>query len=223
MTKLLLFDIDGTLLRTHGAGVRAMLRAAVEVIGERCRGARIDVGGALDPWIFGELVRHGGYEPAEHLHEAFRRAYAEHLREEIELGPKPASATPGVLSLLSRLRAERPAQLGMLTGNYGETAAIKLRRVGIEPEWFSPAIWGDAASDRPGLVGVAIAQTNVRAEDVIVIGDTPRDVHCAHHHGARCLAVATGEHGLEELRAAGADRVVVDLTDASVLYEMLER
>jgi phosphoglycolate phosphatase-like HAD superfamily hydrolase len=219
--KLLLFDIDGTLLRTHGAGVRAMMRAALEILGERCRGARINVGGALDPWIFGELARHGGYTVHDHLHTSFRAAYARYLPEEIVAGDKRAEATPGVLELLAKLRADKPARLGMLTGNYAETGSVKLRHVGIDPDWFSPAIWGDAAEDRPGLVRVALERVGVAPRDTIVIGDTPRDVHCAHHNGARCLGVATGFHGVDALRAAGADRVVEDLRDPRVLYEMI--
>ncbi len=219
--KLLLFDIDGTLLRTHGAGVRAMLRAAETTLGERCKGAEINFGGSLDPWIFRQIAAHGGYDASEALHQQFRRLYASLIEEEIERGEKRPEATPGVLTLLARLRVEQVAQVGMLTGNYAETGVIKLRRVGIDPDWFSPTIWGDAAPDRPGLVRAALSQVGALAHDTIVIGDTPRDVHCAHENGARCLAVATGGHSVAELRAAGADRVVEDLVDPSPLYEML--
>jgi phosphoglycolate phosphatase-like HAD superfamily hydrolase len=219
--KLLLFDIDGTLLRTHGAGVRAMLRAACETLGERCRDAQINFGGALDPWIFQQIARHGGYDADHDVHSVFRVRYAQYLPHEIRTGQRASEATPGVLDLLARLRAEEHARIGMLTGNYAETGAIKLRHVGIDPSWFSPAIWGDAADTRAGLVRVAIEQTRVPARDVIVIGDTPRDVQCAHDNGARCLAVATGGHSMQELREAGADRVVADLVDPTPLYEML--
>jgi phosphoglycolate phosphatase len=219
--KLLLFDIDGTLLRTYGAGVRAMLRAAEETLGERARHANIDLGGALDPWIVDEIARQAGYTLDDVLRGQVRAAYARHIVTELRQSTR-AEATPGVLTLLQRLRAERPAQLGMLTGNFAETGAIKLRHVGIEPEWFSPAVWGDAAESRPGLVRVALSHVpGVRVRDVIVIGDTPRDVHCAHENGARCLAVATGNCDEATLRAAGADRVVSDLVDPTPLYEML--
>lgn len=221
-TKLLLFDIDGTLLRVYGAGGRAMIRAGVEVFGERCVGARVDVGGALDPWIFAEIARHGGYEADAERHLAFRTAYARALDEELAAADTPARAMPGVLDLLARLRREGAAIVGMLTGNYPETGRRKLRQVGIDPDWFAPTAWGDQAPDRPGLVRVALAETpHIGARDVIVIGDTPRDIHCAHANGARCLAVATGFHGVEELRAAGADRVLPDLGDPAALYELI--
>jgi phosphoglycolate phosphatase len=219
--KLLLFDIDGTLLRTYGAGVRAMRRAAIQTLGERCGGAHINVGGALDPWIFRQYARHGGYTADAQLHARFRVQYVRLLAEELACSERPAERMPGVLELLAQLRTDTPALLGMLTGNYAESAALKLRHVGIDPQWFAPAIWGDAADDRPGLVGVAIARAQVAARDVIVIGDTPKDVDCALRHGARCLAVTTGGHAADELRAAGAFRVVNDLRDPSVLYEML--
>ncbi|HEX7478768.1 MAG TPA: HAD hydrolase-like protein [Polyangiales bacterium] len=224
MTKLLLFDIDGTLLRAYGAGSRAMMHAALEVLGERCLGAKINLGGALDPWIFRELARHGGYEAHDAAHRAFRERYAQRLAHELDMADVPCRAMPGVLELLASLREQRSATLGMLTGNYPETGRHKLRRAGIDPEWFSPIAWGDAAADRPALVRVALAASKQHtAADVIVIGDTPRDVHCARENGAVCLAVATGDHGEDELRAAGAHEVVPDLRDPSALYRLLSR
>jgi phosphoglycolate phosphatase-like HAD superfamily hydrolase len=221
--KLLLFDIDGTLLRVYGAGGRAMIRAGVEVLGERCVGARVDVGGALDPWIFRELARHGGYPDDDGRHRAFRAAYARALDHELTTAEVPARAMPGVLDLLVRLRRDAAAIVGMLTGNYPETGKRKLRQVGIDPDAFAPTAWGDQAPDRPALVPVALSQApGVGARDVIVIGDTPRDIACAHANGARCLAVATGFCSVEELRAAGADRVVADLSDPAALYEMID-
>ncbi len=222
MSSLLLFDIDGTMLRAYGAGSRAMMRAAVEVLGERCHGAKINIGGALDPWIFEELARHGGYSIDAAAHSAFRERYTVRLIEELDAADKPAQAMPGVLELLGALREQPHVTLGMLTGNYPQTGAYKLRRVGIDPTWFSPIAWGDSAPSRPGLVRAALAQSPAHQPcDVIIIGDTPRDVHCALENGARCLAVGTGDHSLEELRAAGAHEVVADLSDASVLHAML--
>lgn len=222
MQKLLLFDIDGTLLRSYGAGTRAMLRAAMVALGERCAGAKISMSGALDPWIFQQIARHGGYDPHDAAHGEFREHYTRFLAEELLASERQCQAMPGVLALLGKLRAERPAVLGMLTGNYAASGSLKLRHVGIDPDWFSPIAWGDAASDRPSLVKVALqALPHIAPADVIVIGDTPRDVDCAHKNGARCLAVLTGDHDEAELLAAGADRVVADLSDPRPLYEML--
>jgi phosphoglycolate phosphatase-like HAD superfamily hydrolase len=221
--KLVLFDIDGTLLRAYGAGGRAMRRAAERVLGERCRGAEINFGGALDPWIFGQLALHGGYEITPEVHARFRALYARLLAEELAHPAVRCVAMPGVLDVLARLRAERPAMIGLLTGNYAETAALKLNAAGIDPQWFEIAAWGDLASERHALVPVALAQLPhvLAAEDVIIVGDTVRDVHCARVNGCACVAVATGGASADELAAAGADVVLQDLSDASQLFRLL--
>jgi phosphoglycolate phosphatase-like HAD superfamily hydrolase len=201
-----------------------MRRAAEHVLGERCRGADIDFGGALDPWIFGKLAEHGGYALTTEVHAAFRQLYAQVLVEELARAEPRCQAMPGVLEVLARLRAQQPATLGLLTGNYAETAALKLHAAGIDPQWFEIAAWGDLADERHALVPVALAQLPhaVEAKDVIIIGDTVRDVHCARVNGCRCVAVTTGYTGASELAAAGADVVLEDLRDAAPLWRMLE-
>lgn len=222
MAKLLLFDIDGTLLRTQGASSRAFLRAGEQVLGEYCRHAPLNPGGALDPLLFRELAHKGGHRVTEALHAEFRAAYVRELARELDGPARPTERMPGVLELLVRLRTARPAVLGMLTGNYAETGRLKLERAGIEPDWFEPVIWGDCADSRPGLVRHALGlRPEVRPFDVIVIGDTPKDVACALENGARCLAVATGFHSVEALEAAGATRAVENLLDPTPLYELL--
>jgi len=224
MAKLLLFDIDGTLLRAYGAGVRSMLRAAEQVIGERCRDAEINFGGAMDPWVFRLLVDHGRYEYSDDTHRTFRGVYGELLRAELESETNPCKALAGVHDLLTRVRNHPELHLGLLTGNYPETGLLKLRAAGIDPDWFEVAVWGDMASSRPGLIPVALAQLpspGLTAHDVVVIGDTLRDIQCAHENGALCLAVATGGNTKEELIAGGADAVVDDLTDPRPLFDLL--
>lgn len=223
MRKLVLFDIDGTLLRAYGAGGRAMRRAAERVLGERCRGAQIEFGGALDPWIFGQLALHGGYEVTPAVHARFRALYAQLLAEELALPEVRCVAMPGILDALARLRAERLATLGLLTGNYAETASLKLTAAGIDPRWFEITAWGDLASERHALVPVALAQLPhaLSAQDVIIVGDTVRDVHCARVNGCTCVAVATGGASAEELADAGADIVLQDLSDALPLFRLL--
>ncbi len=217
MPKLVLFDIDGTLLRGHGAGSRAMRRAAEAVLGERCRGAEIDLGGALDPWIFRQLAEHGGYTLDDALHAAFRRTYRELLIHELANAERRIEALPGVHELLAHMRQTRVATLGLLTGNYADTGALKLRAAGIDPDWFEIAAWGDMAEARPRLVPVALAP-----EHVIVVGDTVRDVHCAHENGALCVAVATGGSTRAALEAAGADIVLDDLRDPAPVLRLIE-
>ena len=113
-----------------------------------------------------------------------------------------------MLELLAQLRAEQPATLGLLTGNYAETGALKLRAAGIDPEWFAIGAWGDMAAERHALVPVALAQLAQAPppEHVIIVGDTVRDVECAQKNGCACIAVASGGSSASELVAAGRGR-----------------
>jgi phosphoglycolate phosphatase-like HAD superfamily hydrolase len=222
--KLLLWDIDGTMVRGYGAGGRALLRAAEALLGPSVRGAQINFGGALDPWIFRQLVTASGRELDAELHRALRSHYAELLVEELRMAVRPLEALPGVHAALELLRPRRDITLGLLTGNYAETGALKLRAAQIEPQWFPIQAWGDMADSRPGLVPVALAQltTAVPAAEVVVIGDTLRDIECAHANGCLCVAVGTGGTTSAELRAAGADVVLEDLRDPAPLLALLE-
>jgi HAD superfamily hydrolase (TIGR01549 family) len=219
--KVLLFDIDGTLLRAYGAGSAAMRRAAELVLGERCRGAEIDLGGALDPWILEQLAAHGGYAVDDDTHARFKPLYAQYLVEHLEQPTSRCLAMPGVHALLAHLREARCSTMGILSGNYRETGAIKLRKAGIDPEQFEISAWGDMAKTRPGLVPVALSQLGrkVAPRDVIVIGDTVRDVHAAHENGALCLAVTTGGSTRAQLEAANADVVLDNLEDLEAVLK----
>lgn len=224
MRRLVLFDIDGTLLRAWGAGTRAMLRAGEQVLGARCRTAQIEFGGALDPWIFRRLAEHGDYPISVDGHVLFRRTYGDLLRAELAAAEQPCRALPGVLPLLDQVRALEGVGLGLLSGNYGETGVLKLRAAGIDPAWFEVAAWGDMAETRPALIPVALSQlpaAELTARQVVVVGDTVRDIHCAHENGSLCLAVATGGNTREQLIEAGADLVVDDLTDPAPLLQLL--
>src|SRR5262249_41306826 len=151
-------DIDGTLLRGYGAGGRALLRAAEALLGPEVRDAQINFGGALDPWIFAQLSERVGRALDHELHASLRARYAELLVGELRDAVRPLEALPGVHALLAQLRAERRTTLGLLTGNYAETGALKLRAAGIEPAWFPVQAWGDKAEARPLLVPYALRQ-----------------------------------------------------------------
>ena len=222
--KLLLWDIDGTMVRGHGAGGRALRRAAEALLGPGVRDHHLNFGGALDPWLFRRLCEAIGRELDDELHSSLRAHYAQLLIEEWRNAQPAAYALPGVLSLLAQLRTDPRVTLGLLTGNYAETGAVKLRGVGIEPDWFPIQAWGDMADTRPGLVPVALRQlaTAVPASQVVVIGDTLRDVECAHANGCLCVAVATGGATFEELTDAGADVVLPDLSDPQRLLALLD-
>ncbi|HEX4354247.1 MAG TPA: HAD hydrolase-like protein, partial [Polyangiales bacterium] len=134
---------------------------------------------------------------------------------------------PGVLSLLEALSGYRDVAVGLVTGNYQRAVPIKFGHVGLQLDGFVSGAFGDDALTRPALLPVALARMRdvlgiaIDPRDAIVVGDTPRDVDCALQNGARCLAVATGAHPIDELRAAGAQRVVSDLDDPEPLLSWL--
>jgi len=228
---LMLFDIDMTLLSTGGAGMHAM-----QAVADRCfDGAisfdKVSFAGKLDTIIFTEAAKLCGLEDIPVRELVFQREYVRELEAELaRIGPR-AFALPGVLPLLEALleRANNGdgLTLGLLTGNYTAAAPIKLRAVGIDPGWFSITAFGDEAPTRPDLVALAMRkyrQRHGRRIDparVIVIGDTPRDVECAKAHGCVAFAVATGGYTADQLRDAGADHVVEDLREPSVLLSLI--
>jgi len=228
MSKLLLFDIDGTLLSTRGAGIRALGRAGQRVLGDAYTLEGVSFAGCLDPLIFADGAQRMGLTPTESHIAAFIAAFAEELPVELASPETDVVIMPGFPDLLHELRKLEAITLGLLTGNLSVTGPIKLRHVGIDPDWFPVMAWGDDGPTRPSLVPVAMERYTAlhgRRPDpqhVAVIGDTPNDVICAKENGCFALAVGTGKFTADELRAAGADIAVDDLSDARVLLEWIE-
>jgi phosphoglycolate phosphatase len=220
---LVLFDIDGTLLLSKGAGMQCFLQAGSELFAREFSREGLYFGGGLDPLIWRSLCALNGIpeSAAAEQHDRFRVRYAQHLQARLASGTL-AQALPGVPELLAALgaRAARgEGTVGLLTGNYPETGALKLAAAGLSPEQFPVAAWGCDGGHRRDLVPVALARCEertgrrVRPEEVVIVGDTPHDVDCAAAHGCRSLGVATGAHPVEELAACGATRAVADLSD----------
>lgn len=224
--QLILFDIDGTLLRCHGAGARALVRAGLAVCGPRFSLDGIPISGGLDSVIYARAAGAMGVADPDALHDAFRTRYLVELADELARAAPPVEQLPGVSPLLAALAARTDVALGLLTGNYRQAVPLKLGAAGLDPQAFAAGAYGDDARLRPGLVPVALERfarlgTRVPAERVIVVGDTPRDVECALHNGCRCLAVATGAYSEAALHDAGAHRVVPDLSDPEALLSLL--
>jgi phosphoglycolate phosphatase-like HAD superfamily hydrolase len=204
-----------------------MRRAAAELFGEGFSWDGIEVSGHLDPLIFYEAAALNGVERSHH--EPFRRRYLAFLAEELETGRAAIRAMPGVHATLEDLRGRGDVTLGLLTGNYPEAIPLKLAAIGLDPGWFPITAFGDEADSRPALARLAIEKyarrlgRPVDPSRVVVIGDTPRDVDCAHRSGAVAFAVASGKFTVDELAAAGADFVVADLGDPGPLRELLGR
>jgi phosphoglycolate phosphatase-like HAD superfamily hydrolase len=225
--KLLLFDIDGTLILGHGAGSRAMLRAGRELFGDAFSLEGVMIGGGLDPIIFAQAMARMGVADVNALHDGFRDRYLQELRHEFGNAAKRPHVLPGVTELLAQLALREDVLIGLVTGNYRAAVPIKFAAVGLVPEMFVIGAFGDCGPTRRDLVRLALERAHVHAGQRIdpartfVIGDTPRDVDCALHHGCVCLGVATGGHTADELRSAGAQHVAADLSDASVLLSLL--
>jgi phosphoglycolate phosphatase-like HAD superfamily hydrolase len=216
--KLLLFDIDGTLVLTGGAGGRAMARAARDLFAMDDTVASISMAGRTDAWIVGQMARAQGVEHSRELLERFREIYLRYLQLEIHAPGPQKGVLPGIRPVLQALAARQDAHLALLTGNFEAGARIKLEYFELS-HYFSSGAFGDELHDRNALLDIAIARTrdtggpSVRPSDVLIIGDTPHDVAVAVAGGARSLAVATGGYGVDELKASGADVVLSDFTD----------
>lgn len=230
---LLLFDIDGTLMKSGGAGMRAMFHVGDELFGKHFNWEGIEAGGHLDPLIFAEAAVNNGLDDDPGHHQRFHDAYIKRLAHEFEQSLHLIETMPGVHEILQLLHERQTRQndivMGLLTGNYTKAVPIKLKSIGVDMNWFDITAFGDEAPSRPDLVAVAMnkyqAMTGHSAHPhgVIVIGDTPRDIACAHAHGARVLAVGTGGYDLKQLEACHADAVAEDLSNPGPLLAMIQK
>jgi phosphoglycolate phosphatase-like HAD superfamily hydrolase len=230
--KLVLFDIDGTLLWTDGAGRRAIQRALVAEAGTAgpIDGYRFD--GKTDPQIVRELLTLAVHpDAAAHdLIAAVCLRYVEALRDELRRAPDGTRLLPGVAALLTALEAHEAAGralVGLLTGNVKGGAHLKLRAAGVEPSRFAVGAYGSDSGHRAELPPIAAQRAEQRVgrpfagADVVIVGDTPDDVACGRPIGARSVAVATGYYDTTALRAAGATHVFESLADTAAVLDAL--
>jgi phosphoglycolate phosphatase len=225
--KLVLFDIDGTILWSDGAGRRAMTEALTSVFGSAGpTDYRYD--GKTDPQIVRDLMRATGHDDAtidERIDPLMTR-YLGGLERELAAGTH-AHVFDGVRELLDALEARDDVLLGLLTGNVQPGAIAKLSAVGIEPERFRVGAFGSDHADRPELPAIAreraeaLLGREIAGGDVVVIGDTPADMGCGRAIGARAIGVATGRYSADELRACGAVAAFEDLSDTDAVVHAI--
>lgn len=218
--KLILFDIDGTLMDSGGAGTRAMYKAFAKglAIGrDELAGIKVSMAGKTDPQILGELFSLLGIASDRAKMQEILSLYIKYLEREIKDNTK--ALKPAVMDVLDWLAPLKDVHLGLLTGNVMDGARIKLKSFGIW-ERFAFGAFGSDNHDRNKLLPAALDRfreltgKEVTFADCVVIGDTPRDVECSKPYGAYALAVATGPYDMTSLNNTDADAVIEDLTGA---------
>ncbi len=226
--KAVLFDIDGTLLWTDGAGRRAIHHALLEVFGTTGpEGYWFD--GKTDPQITRELMLLAGHDEAyvDARIETLLARYVERLERELGDPAHEVKVYPGVPALLDAIDARDDALLGLLTGNVVDGARAKLTAAGIDPGRFVVGAFGSDHGHRPELPGIARQRIrdelghSLHGEDIVIIGDTPSDIECGRSLGVRALGVATGRFSVTELARHAPHAVFEDLSDTGAVLRAI--
>jgi phosphoglycolate phosphatase len=226
--RLVLFDIDGTLLDSSGMGRASMQRALAEVFGSPGHPSyRYD--GKTDKQIVRDTMRLEGHTD-EHIDARMEKLidlYLDGLRTGVKSGKFHVRPLAGVVELLDVLEARDDVVLGLLTGNVEPGARVKLSAAGIDPDRFRVNAFGSDHEHRPELPAIAQRRASetlgldIVGERVIVIGDTPADIACGRSLGARAIGVASGHYTVEELEAHDPYAVVPSLADTEKLLETI--
>ncbi len=225
--RLLLFDVDGTLITSNGAPGRTLTRALGEAVGRPIRDERNVYLGSTDPQIVRDLLALNGVkvDDVEALTASVLARYAAELPGALQ-APGAVRALPGVAALLDALSRDARFALGLVTGNVRAGADAKLAATGLARH-FPVGAYGDDHALRAQLPPLALRRAEAHfgarfaPEHVWVIGDTPKDVGCARANGLRCLAVASGWIDAEALRAHAPDAVLDDFSDADAVVRAL--
>ncbi len=225
MKKLILFDVDGTLLWTDGAGRAAIRQALIDEMGMAGPIDDYAFAGKTDPQIVRELLRAAAHPDADSnsLPERVCQRYAEILESELRAPHRSLRVFRGVGNLLAQLRTRDDGVVGLLTGNIEVGARLKLSAVGIDPDQFQIGAYGSDAMDRAALPEIASRRAAPlfghlpRGDEIVILGDTPADITCGRGVGARAIAVATGPFSIEELQAFEPYAVFPDFTDTAAV------
>jgi phosphoglycolate phosphatase-like HAD superfamily hydrolase len=219
-----LFDVDGTLVTTGGAGRAAFEAALVEDFALGSLQGNVAMSGRTDRAIAADLFAVHGVADSAANWDRLRAAYLSRLPA--SLAERPGRVLPGVAELLARLAGLPHVALGLLTGNIADGARLKLGHFDLFRH-FAFGAFGDVHLDRDSVAREALDLVRRQfgddqtAECVWVVGDTPLDVQCARSIGARVVAVATGVHSIDELMACEPDHAVRDLGDVAALANLL--
>ena len=185
---------------------------------------KVDTSGRLDHLIFREVCAVAGFPDDDDHMARFRTTYVREMHDRLKAEPERLVTMPGTLALVDLLHDDPNVEVGVLTGNWEETGVAKMEQAGFDTSRISVRSWGDCGLHRRDLVPHAMKQAqatrpDLRPSQVVVLGDTPKDIDCAHHHGCRCLATATGAFTVEEL--SDADVVFADLAESETVYKAI--
>jgi phosphoglycolate phosphatase-like HAD superfamily hydrolase len=225
--RLLLFDVDGTLVNAGGAGRVAVTSALTEVYGTTGAIDGYDFRGRTDPRIVFDLLGDAGWDEAD-IRARLSTYFGVYLRELDALlaDGERVRVLPGVVDVVQALSARDDAVVGLLTGNIEPGARVKLRSTGLWP-LFRVGAFGSDDADRRRLPEIARRRTHealghdIPFDRVTIIGDTPLDVDCARAAGAAAVAVATGRYSGDELSACSPDVLFADLSDVETVLDTL--
>jgi phosphoglycolate phosphatase len=219
-SRLILWDIDGTLIRAGSVAREAFDRAVARVLGREVGDHGVQMSGLTDPVIAARILDFAEADPA------LVPQVVDHL--EAELATAEAAlrhggrVLPGVVDVLARL-AEAPGVVqSVLTGNTAANAEVKLRAFGLD-RWIDVTVgaFGSDHALRNKLVPIALGRAGFAPQDAWVVGDTPHDLACARAGGVRCVLVGTGRIPLAELADLGAEAVLADLADVDSVVRLL--
>ena len=223
--KLLLFDIDGTLISARGIHKIAMGKVLARRYSTFKYDSAYDFSGRTDPEIVENLLRYDNKEISDDLLNEILTEFCIELKKEFLINKKPLIHI-GVEKLILELQANNTVFLGLVTGNIAEGARIKLESVGLY-KYFPVGGFGDDSKNRNDLPPIARKRAeihynvNFAPADIWIIGDSVHDIYCAQKNGLRCLAVSTGWTSREELAIADPEFLEDDLSDTKKIQEIL--
>jgi phosphoglycolate phosphatase len=227
MPRLVLWDVDGTLIRAGNIGAQVFDRALARTVGP-VSGARVSMGGKTDPQIVREYLELMGLDDIDGRLPVILGHLEQELAAAVAVLAADGCALPGVGELLPRLATTPGVHQSVLTGNIAPNAVVKLATFGLA-QWLDLEVgaYGSDNADRTQLVPVALERLGRRRsvflepDQVWVVGDTANDLACARAGGARCLLVATGRVGLDDLVELSPDAVLADLSDVDAVVSLL--
>jgi phosphoglycolate phosphatase len=224
--KLLLFDIDGTLIHSGGAGKKAMNAAFEKVFGIPNALDRLPLAGRTDLAIISHAIQEFELSHNHNDLERFKECYFEFIKVEINQPNPEKRVMPGVPDLLNELKNIRDVYLALLTGNWEYSGRVKLARFGLS-KYFDFGAFADDSILREELLPFAVKRFERKYEfrptekDIFVIGDTFADIDCAHAHQAVAVAVETGPYSVAELQNHKADFVFKDLSNTEEVLRVI--